>query len=284
MLIALLPILSACTGIAQTDITLPVIPVEAQIVIVGEVHDNPQHHLTQAAYIRALAPSAVAFEMLTPQQAAVANGMAARGADLRDALEWSGSGWPDWQLYQPVFEALGDARIYGMALSNERVRRATTEGAAAVFDGDAAAFDLLAPLPDKQQVTREALQQDAHCNMLPPGLPGGMVEAQRLRDAAFARTSLDALAQTGGPVVVITGTGHARKDWGIPAAINAASATTVVVSVGQLETRALGEKVADTALYDIRLLADAVPRDDPCAAMVMMPDRSSDEMELRKPL
>ncbi|MFT4766907.1 MAG: putative iron-regulated protein [Glaciecola sp.] len=253
--------------------TLPVIPADAQIIILGEVHDNPQHHLTQAAYIRALQPSAVAFEMLTPKQAAVANGMSARDTDLRDALEWSESGWPEWRLYQPVFEALGDARIYGMALSNERVRRAVTEGAAALFEGDATAFDLLAPLPEQQQAAREAHQQDAHCNMLPPGLLGGMIEAQRLRDAAFARTSLDALAQTGGPVVVITGTGHARKDWGMPAAISQASAATVVVSVGQLETSAQGESFADTPPYDIRLFADPVPREDPCAGFKMM-DRS----------
>lgn len=231
------------------------------------MHDNPQHHLRQAAYIRALRPSAVTFEMLTPLQAELANNSSDRGAALRDALGWTESGWPEWSLYQPIFEAVGKTPIYGMALPREHVRRAVTEGAAALLEGDADTFGLRMPLPDHQQEAREAHQQDAHCNMLPPTLLAGMVEAQRLRDAAFARTALNALTQTGGPVVVITGTGHARKDWGMPAAIRQASATTVVVSVGQFEKSAMKESPAEVSRYDIRLFAEPVARDDPCAGL-----------------
>ncbi len=233
----------------------------ADIVILGEVHDNAQHHRSQAALIAELSPAAVAFEMLSPEQAATVNAMSDRDQALREALAWNESGWPDWSLYQPLFAALGETPVYGMALPRADVNRAVSEGAAAVFGPDADRFGLAAPLPAGQQAEREAHQQEAHCNMLPPQMLPGMVEAQRLRDAAFARTSLQAFSETGGPVVVITGSGHARRDWGMPAALHFAAPSVQVASLGQLE--AIPEAGAP---FDLWLVADPAPREDPCAA------------------
>jgi uncharacterized iron-regulated protein len=258
--ILLLTLLSACAGSGSTS---PASQGDADIIVLGEVHDNAEHHRMQAKFVRELRPAAVAFEMLTPEQAAIANSLQDRGAALGNALAWEQSGWPDWSLYQPVFEALGDARIYGMAVPGALVSRAVTEGAAAVFEEGAADFGLTTPLPDTQQRAREALQQAVHCNMLPPSMLPGMVEAQRLRDAAFARTALRALEETGGPVVVITGTGHARVDWGVPSIIARAAPEVVVSSVGQLE-----ETPGGTPPYDSWLVAKPAPREDPCAAFV----------------
>ena len=53
----------------------------AQVVIIGEIHDNPTHHQTQAALVAKLAPKALVFEMLTPAQAE-----ASRGVDRSDAV------------------------------------------------------------------------------------------------------------------------------------------------------------------------------------------------------
>ena len=41
----------------------------ADVVLLGEIHDNPEHHLRQAEAIASLSPAAVVFEMLTPDQA-----------------------------------------------------------------------------------------------------------------------------------------------------------------------------------------------------------------------
>ena len=41
-----------------------------EIVVLGEIHDNPDHHLNQARAVAALDPAALVFEMLTPDQAA----------------------------------------------------------------------------------------------------------------------------------------------------------------------------------------------------------------------
>ncbi len=232
------------------------------IVILGEVHDNPTHHRNQAAAVAAIRPSALVFEMFGPQEAE-------RAADLpRDdvgrlatALGWEGSGWPDFSLYHPILAAAPEAALYGAALPRDLVRRAVTEGAAAVFGADAALYGLDRALPPDLQAAREAEQQAAHCNALPEAMLPGMVAAQALRDAAFSRSALTALAETGGPVVVIAGSGHADRERGMPVFLGRAAPDVSVLSLGQVEAPA-----TQTQPYDLWIVTEAAPRDNPCAA------------------
>lgn len=240
----------------------------ADIVIIGEVHDNPAHHRRQAELIREIRPNAVAFEMLSPQQADIANRNPQRNERLGDALNWQESGWPAFSLYLPVFEAVGSVPVYGMALPREEVNRAVTEGAASVFGEDAGLFGLDRPLPAQQQRRREQHQLSVHCDMLPQDLLPGMVEAQRLRDAAFARTALTALRERGGPVIVVAGTGHARRDWGIPGALAIAAPEVSVVSIGQLEEEPDGDDQ-----FDLWYVSEPVDREDPCKAFAESRER-----------
>ena len=230
------------------------------IVVLGEVHDNPAHHLTQARIVAELRPAAVVWEMLPPEAAGrVAEAGTADAARLAAALGWEALGWPYFAIYHPVFVAAGGAAHLGAALPGAEVRRALSEGAAAVFGADAAAFGL-GPLDPAAQAAREAEQAAAHCDALPVDMLPGMVEVQRLRDAAFARTALAALDAHGAPVVLITGTGHARRDRGVPAAIAAARPGLRVWALGQFEA-----DPGSDAPFDAVAVAPAPPRGDPCA-------------------
>ena len=126
------------------------------------------------------------------------------------------------------------------------------------FGPDAARFGLVGDLPGAQQAEREALQMAAHCDALPEDMLPGMVMIQRLRDATLARTVVQALEDTGGPVVVITGNGHARTDWGMPALLPEG---LNVVSVAQLEAAPEGPQP-----HDAWIVTPPVAREDPCAA------------------
>lgn len=233
------------------------------VVIMGEVHDNPVHHENQAAWVAAQGPAALVFEMLTPALAVTANGM--RGAPrelMAEALSWETRGWPDFDFYAPIFEAAPDAAIFGGDPGREAVRRAVREGAASAFGPDAALFELGRPLPPEMASERIAEQAEAHCGLLPEALLPGMVEAQRLRDASLARAVIAAMTETGGPVAVITGTGHARRDVGIPAALAVAAPELKVLAIGQGE-----EAWADGAPFDAQLSAPAPARGDPCDSL-----------------
>jgi uncharacterized iron-regulated protein len=258
-LAALLPFAGQASEIGPEALdTLP----PADIVILGEVHDNPVHHAHQARAIAALSPAALVFEMILPEQAArITDTLRDDPAALAAVLDWQARGWPDFSMYHPLFTAAPQAAIFGGDVPRDDVRRAVSEGAAAVFGEGAGALGLTTPLPPDEQAAREARQAAAHCDMLPDHLLPGMVEAQRLRDAALAQAALAALAETGGPVAVITGTGHAHLDWGMPANLRAAAPGVRVLSVGQYEIP------ADGALpHDLWLITDATPRPDPCAA------------------
>ncbi len=235
----------------------------ADVVFLGETHDNPAHHARQAEIVQQMRPAALVFEMLTPAQAGlVTPALIGDAAALETALGWQDSGWPDFAMYHPIFAAAPDAAIHGAAVPRDEARRVMGEGIVAVFGAGAARFGLETPLPAAQQQAREALQLAAHCDAMPAELLPMMVDIQRLRDAMLARAALQALDETGGPVAVITGNGHARPDWGAPAALRLAAPEVAVFSLGQGEV-AFG---APDGGFDLVEIAPDVDRGDPCAA------------------
>lgn len=234
---------------------------EADVVWLGEVHDNPAHHANQAQIIAAINPAALVFEMLTEDQAARVTPQTRQSADrLRDALDWDASGWPDFAMYYPLFTAAPEAAIFGAELPREQAREVMGAAPAEVFAGDAARFGLDQPLPREQQQARETLQARAHCDALPEDMLPMMVDIQRLRDAMLAQSALAAHAATGGPVAVITGTGHARIDWGAPTLLAKAAPELRQISIGQFE-----EEI-DAPPHDFWLITAPHPRPDPCDA------------------
>ncbi len=233
----------------------------ADVIFLGEVHDNPIHHAHQAIALEALGAKAIVYEMLTPDQARLVPGADGSEAALESALGWNASGWPDFALYYPVFVAGADAVVLGGARNKAAVRRAVTEGAAAVYGEGADVFGLDLPLDVAEQRLRVAGQADAHCGALPEDLLPGMVEAQRLRDAELARAIVEAALTIGRPVAVITGNGHARRDWGAPRMVLRAMPDLTVLSVGQFES----EPGPDTP-FDLWLVTEGAERGDPCAA------------------
>lgn len=231
-------------------------------MILGEVHDNPDHHRFQAEAVRELAPQAIVFEMFDDAAAARLKGIDRTDAvALEAALDWNARGWPDLAQYAPIFSASGAATIFGGALPRDDVRRAIDDGAAAVFGAEAARFGLDLPLDPKEQSDREAGQLTAHCDALPEAMLPGMVEAQRLRDAGLARAVVRAIEATGGSVVVITGNGHARRDWGIPTVLTTAAPEISVTAFAQLEATPEGSPP-----FDQWRITPPAPREDPCAA------------------
>lgn len=248
--------------ITAADLPARVAALRPEIVILGEVHDNPAHHLNQAAAVAALKPRVLVFEMLTPDQALLATPAARKDlASLGKLLGWEEAGWPDFATYAPIFAAAPDAMIMGAALPREQVKRAFKEPVGKVFGAGGHVYGLDQPYPPELEAQLEAEIAADHCGALPPDLLPGMVAAQRLRDATFADTVMRAAKTTGGPVVLITGSGHARTDRAVPAMILHAVPGRDVVSVGQIEAPAEADQP-----YDWWIVTPPVPREDPCKA------------------
>jgi len=186
---------------------------KAPRVLVGEQHDNPDHHALQLWLLRALAErraqGSLLLEMLTPEQqarveaarAATAAGQAP--ADLRKTLAWQ-SGW-DWALYGPLVRyAL--ARPYPLLAANldgREVRRIYAERPA--LEGLAStAPTVLEPLL--------AQVRESHCGLLPEDQLPAMLAVQQQRDRRMAERLLSAPE----PALLFAGAFHVRRDLGVP--------------------------------------------------------------------
>ncbi len=250
----------------------------ARYVLLGEKHDNPDHHRLQAWVLEELrargrAPL-VAFEMLHAGQAeALARHLAERPgelAGLAEAVGWASSGWPEWPLYEPVF-AVAVAARWPLAAANlppAEVRRIAAEGLGALGGERVAALALDRPLGEAAAGSLAAEIEASHCGYATPALVAGMSAAQRARDAVMADALLTAGAEG---AVLITGTGHARRDRGVPWYLTARGVADGVVSVALVEVQdGVEDPQAARAGFDGSLPFDYLwftPRvddEDPC--------------------
>lgn len=232
---------------------------DTPIVVLGEQHDNPAHHKLQAEWVAALQPKALVFEMLTPEQGLEARAEWQTQAELDALTGWSESGWPSFDMYYPIFAAAPNALIFGADVTRDELQNLLEIPLAE--HPLAQRFGLDTPPNAQEQIAREALQAEAHCDALPETLLPMMVDAQRHRDIALADATLRALERTGGTVVVITGNGHARADWGMSAFVAHAAPELKIFALAQGED---GAKVSGK--FSLTLDAPAPERDDPCAA------------------
>jgi uncharacterized iron-regulated protein len=253
-----------------------------RFVLLGEKHDNPDHHRLQAWLLRALIAAgrrpAVGFEMFTVDDApAIAQQLAAHPSDaggLAEAVNWQRSGWPDWAMYRPIAEAALQAKLPIVAtnLSPATVRSLGQRGAAALDETSAARLDLDRPLAADNQTAMAEEIGAAHCGYASEKQINTMMLVQRARDVQMAE-SLAAAGQQDG-AVLIAGAGHVRRDYGIPVYLASREPGASVISVAFLE---VSQDMLEPTAYATRFRRQTFPFDyvwftprvddqDPCAA------------------
>ena len=250
----------------------------ARFVLLGEKHDNPDHHQIQAAVLRAILATSrrpiVAFEMFTPDDApALARflGTAPRDATgLGAAVDWKNNGWPDWAYYQPIAQAALDAGVPIVAANlTQATARALARGQRAALPANLAEHYALDQPPSAAlQAALTTEIREAHCGHFPADRVDGMVLAQRARDSALAE-SLVAGADGG---VLIAGTGHVRNDRGVPAYLRRRVPDATIATLAPLEVRTEWTQPSDYARayggalpFDWVWFTPGMDDDDPCA-------------------
>jgi uncharacterized iron-regulated protein len=236
----------------------------AQLVLLGETHDNADHHLLQANLIErfaALHPhSAVAFEMLDEAQSDELRTIDDQAPDeIAKRVYWSESGWPPFPLYRPLFAAAtrAHAALLAASPSADHVRSSM----AGLSEAELDLLKLSEPLPDEQLRAQAAEIRESHCGHANDAMTTAMQRAQSFKDAFMAEKLLEA----GRPVVLIAGRGHVRKDRGVPVFL-ARRGGKYSLSIALIDVQAKQRELGD---YDIRAFDYAVftPRvsdADPC--------------------
>jgi len=246
----------------------------AEVVYLGEVHDNAHHHAHQRRVLEAMlgagARPVVAFEMLAAdRQAAVDRALEAAGgaADLDAALGWSKTGWPDFAMYWPLFDLArrSTLRVVAADLDPAVARRIAREGLSALPDG-ARLRSLLPPDPAREAAIARTIRT-GHCDLLPERHIPAMVESWHARNVSMARRLAEALAQTP-QVVVIAGRGH-QAPGGLPAQLEALRPGTRQLVVEMLEVGPDDDPrdVLGEATGDIVWLTPPAKRPDQCEAL-----------------
>ena len=252
----------------------------ADFVLLGERHDNPDHHMLQAEVLRSLIAiggrPAVGFEMLGLDDAgAIANYLAAApndAAGLGRAVNWNQRGWPDWAMYQPIADAALRAklRIVPTNLPLATATKMTRDGLAALEPGMVRELGLDRPPPEAVFASMAADIRDAHCGYAPEEIVKSMVDVQRARDAQMAESLIAAGDPDG--AILVAGAGHVRNDYGIPVYLRTKAPAKQVVSIVFVEVDQQKTEPQSYALpypdgrfpFDYVWFTPRVDDEDPC--------------------
>ena len=252
----------------------------ARYRLLGEVHDNPAHHVIRARLISAVAGTGVRpavifeqFDLERDDALVAAQSSAADAEQLADAGRLDRNAWA-WPLHKPVVEAALAAHL--PIRSGNPSREMLRSGLQTPEDVNAIWYPRLraARWSEAQAVQLRADIVESHCGKLPEAMVPRLVIAQRARDAAMAQALVNDATEDG--AILVAGNGHVRADLGVPVYLHAPSlpdADAQSVSLGLIETSPEDERAAD---FPSRMIADhpgfdylwftpPVARDDPCA-------------------
>lgn len=232
----------------------------ADIVLLGELHDNARHHELRGQLIAQFADQGrtIVAEHL-PDTGRVTFQSDTR-ADLEaagfDSLSW---GWPLHQRLYDQIRARGLA-VVGGNLPREQAREIFLQGVTGLPErmGQTYANSRL-DAPAEKNLDHDLVE--GHCGKLPDRYLLRMRFAQRIADIAMTHALLDH-----SPSVLVAGNGHVRKDYGVPQVLAAVAPAKKVVSVGFLERSSDSQELINsvTAQYDFIWLTERAQRKDPC--------------------
>jgi uncharacterized iron-regulated protein len=279
-----------------TPMALGEILATSTLVLIGEVHDNADHHRIQGWAIGLIAgrlaqrtsgrgAAAAVFEQISADQRSALDSFAELAASspqlatadrLFELLDWEKTGWPPAEIYKPLFETVIQSKLTILPGEAPRaqIRTVAKSGLDAVGAADRRQLKLDQPLPAERQDSLLAELEASHCGLMSRSALANMAAAQRYRDAYLARALVDA-ADTYGRAVLIAGDGHVRRDRGVPWYVRGVAPGKSLVAVmlveveegkngaaAYLEGGLGGRPIADYVVFTPR-----AERADPCERM-----------------
>lgn len=249
----------------------------ARWILLGEKHDNAEHHRLQARVVGAVAAAgrrpAVIWEMVQPPQAEALRAARLEDvADLGKSLDWEERGWPAWAEYQPIAE---QALRHGLAMHpgkpSQDLVRSVAQGEP-LEAGLAGRVSWAAPYPAGVEAALLDELAASHCGKLPQDALQPMAQVQRLWDAWMADALLRGGAGENDGAVLIAGAGHVRADRAVPWQLrlrgeqggDILAVAFVEVRAGEQDTAAY--EAFDPRLFDYVWFTPRVDDKDPCAA------------------
>ncbi len=190
-------------------------------VLLGENHENEEHHAIEQNLIEAISDAKklgnVALEMANQKQQDALDNHLNNQEVTKEALNWS-SGWP-WDWYgELVKTALAEAqRVIATDLTRDQQMQAYMDSEIELPTGPYREF-------------MDDILYESHCGKLPKSQLSNMLRVQIARDKAMHSALIN--NRTNKLDVFIAGTMHTRYDTGIPLLGELNSKTILMVSAG----------------------------------------------------
>jgi uncharacterized iron-regulated protein len=259
----------------------------AGYILLGEKHDNVDHHRIQAWLVGKILADrrklAVAFEMFALDKKTIIDTFLSSGsgnaADIADLTDWQSSGWPDWENYQPIAQHAIDAGVPIVATNMTRKQAMTMVRQDETFlDGETlSTMGLDRTFPAAMIESQSKVLMRSHCNMMPEHMIEPMLRAQTTKDAMMAHAMIEVTtppdnSQSLDGAILITGGGHARNDWGVPWYLAQREVDLPIISLGLFEVDdaeiSVGDYVEDEdnkyPPFDYVWFTPRTDMDDPC--------------------
>lgn len=210
----------------------------AKFLLLGEIHDNPEHHRIQARILQTVAagrrPALVMEQYDRDQQEKINTILQGGSGDkLHSLAELMRKSW-EWQAYAPLTKLALQQNLPVLAanLSRDQLRTVSRNGFGALGAGEEQRLALETVWsPARQSQLMDDITQ-GHCGKVQEHMVTAIAKAQRARDAVMADTLLQSKAAG---AVAIVGSGHARRDMAIPLYLAARAPEATVVSLGMVE-------------------------------------------------
>ena len=238
---------------------------DAQIVLLGEKHDNGNGHQLRADDLRKRIQGgwrpAIAMEQFDRENQALLDAAMRECSDADCVVARAAPGkssW-DWAFYTPVIALAMEYKLPLLAanLSRADASKVVKGGIASALDaGTVNRYGLDKPVPVAVLAPQVEEVRIGHCGMLPDAMLEPMAMAQVARDVVMADTVRPHISRG---AVLIAGNGHVRRDIAVPYWLRAQGLTTW--SVGYVEQPGVpGE-------YDLERPITSIERADPCAEL-----------------
>lgn len=230
---------------------------QTDVILLGEKHDNPDHHALQRWVLRQVIQAGrrpgVVFEMMTDDQQFVIERYEGQQPEdatlLGKALAWESSGWSAWTQYQPLADLAvrHGLPIIAGNLDQELTKNIQRFGFLAIPGTRREQLGLNTPMTEDRFTTMQQDMQPTHCQKLPALQLLRMVLVQHARDAVMAEhlTRTFSRPDTDG-AVLIAGSWHTRTDYGVPAHVQRMTSDATVHSLAFIEVE---DHILDVAGY-----------------------------------
>lgn len=233
--LALMLLLAGCasqpsTPAGQLNRLLP-----ADILLIGEQHDIPAHHLLERQVVEILGVqhrlAALALEMAEQGRSTAGLPREASESQVKAALAWNDEAW-SWAAYAPAIMAAVEigVPVIGANLPRDKQRPAMKD----------LSLDLRL---SAEAVERQRMAiRESHCGLLAESQIAPMTRIQIARDLSMAQTLSQIERPPGRTVLLLAGAGHVLRSAGIP--VHLPPELTVKILIAAVKDGAMARQVA----------------------------------------